>query len=207
MAHPDSNWPKIERAEAIKIEDSDILCSLFNNSEWSNLNKSGFYIVKYYNTKETIFQHMSVKGNVFSDSKNRYEEINRFRNGDIIHHLTSVDIEGIVRSGGYIEAFHEGFKSDNLEYNPFERFIIVMTEKMNKFKKEIKSFLQTFTKKCSNSVYGGCIRKNIEESYKSVTQSWVKIEYDDSVKKWFPLKNGNIMVKIKRRDGVDDEEK
>ena len=33
----------------------------------------------------------------------------------------------------------------------------------------------------------------------------MKNEYDESVIEWFPLKNGNIMVKIKDKEGVDDE--
>ena len=205
MAHPDSKWPKIETAKAIEEEDSDRLCELFNKGDWKSLNKSGFFKVRYYNSKEIIFQHMSVKENVFNDRKNRCEEIIRFRNGDITQHVTSLDIEEVFRSGGYIVKILEGFICDNLDFNPFERFIIDMTSKRNKFKGENKTLLQTLTKKVSNSVYGGCIRKDVEESYKCVTQNWMKNEYDDSVVEWFPLKNGNNMVKIKDKEGVDDE--
>ena len=28
MAHPDSKWPKIETAKAIRLEDSDYLCEI-----------------------------------------------------------------------------------------------------------------------------------------------------------------------------------
>ena len=38
MAILDSKWPKIETAREINIEDSDRLCSLFNNGEWKCLN-------------------------------------------------------------------------------------------------------------------------------------------------------------------------
>ena len=100
MAHPDSKWPKIETAKAIRPEDSDYLCELFINGEWKNSNKTWFFKVSYYNPKEIVFRKMSVEENVFNDRKNRYEEINRFRNGDITQHLTSVDIEEVVRSGG-----------------------------------------------------------------------------------------------------------
>ena len=41
------------------------------------------------------------------------------------------------------------------------------------------------------------MRKDIKESYKCVTQNWMKNDYNDSVIEWFPLKNGNIMVKTK----------
>ena len=203
MAHPDSKWPKIETAKAIRLEDSDYLCELFNNREWKNFNKTGFFKIKYDNSENIVFQHMNVKEKVFNDRRNRYEEINRFRNGDITQHLTSVDIEEVVRSGGYIVKILEGFICDNLEINPFERFIIDLTNKRNKYKEENKTLLQTLTKKVSNAVYGGCI-KDIEESYKCVTQSWMRNEYDESVIEWFPLKNGNIMVKIKDKEGVDD---
>ena len=170
------------------------------------LNKTGFFKVSYYNPKEIVFQHLSVKENVLNNRKNRHEEIIRFRNGDRTQHLTSVNIEVIVRSKGYIVKIPEGFVCDNLEFNPFERFTIDMTNKINKYKEGNKTLLQTLTKNVSNAVYVGCIRKDIEESYKCVTQSWMKNEYDESVIEWFHLKNGNFMVKVKDREGVDDED-
>ena len=98
--------------------------------------------------------------------------------------------------------FVEEFISDNQQNNPFERFILYMTEKRNKFKKENKTLLQRITTKCCDSVYDVCIRKDF---YKWVTQRWMKNEYNDSVKEWFLLRNGNTMMKIKDRDGVDHE--
>ena len=148
---------------------------------------------------------MSVKENVFNDRKYRYEEINRFRNGDITQHLNSVDVEEVGRSGGSIVKILKVFICGKLEFYPFERFIVDMTNERKKFKEENKTLLQALTKKVSNAVYGGCIRKDIEESYKCETQTWMKNEYDDSVVEWFPLKNANIMVKIKDIEGVDDE--
>ena len=70
-----------------------------------------------------------------------------------------------------------------------------MTNKRNKLKEENKTLLQTLTEKVSNAVCGGSIRKDNEESYKCVTQSWMKNEYDESVIECSPLKNGNMMVK------------
>ena len=119
--------------------------------------------------------------------------------------MTSVDIEGFVRSDGYIVKILEGFICDNLEINPFGEIITDMTDKRNKFKENDKLLMQTISKAVSNSVYGCCVRKDIEESYKCVTQSWMKNKYDDSVIELFPLKNGNIMVKIKEKEGVDDD--
>ena len=117
--------------------------------------------MRYYNPKKIIFQHLSVKEKILNDRK-KNEEINRFRNGDIVQHLTSVDIQEVVRFGGCIVKKLEGIY------------------RRNKFKEENKTLLQTITKKAYNSVYGGCIRRNIEESSKCVTQSWMRNEYDDS---------------------------
>ena len=150
-----------------------------------------------------MFDYMSCKENVFIDRKKKYEEIVCFKNGDISQHFTNMDIE-IVRSGGYIVKSLQGLVCDNLEFNPFERFVIDMRDKRNKFKEENKTLLQTSTRNVSSSKFGGCIRNDIEESYKSVTQSWMKKENDESVIEWFPLNNGNIMVKIKDKEGVDD---
>ena len=52
--------------------------------------------------------------------KNRYEELNRFRNGDIFQCLISVDIEEVAKTGGFVIEFLEGFICNNLEYNPLE---------------------------------------------------------------------------------------
>ena len=82
---------------------------------------------------------MSVKENAFNDRKKRCEEINRFTNGDITQHLTCVDIEEVVRSGGYIVKILEGFICDNLEFNPFERSLIDMTNKRSNYKEGNKT--------------------------------------------------------------------
>ena len=78
-----------------------------------------------------------------------------------------------------------------------------MTAKRNKFKKEKKEFLRTLTKKKANAAYGYNIRSDIDESYNCVSKQWMKTEYDDRVKEWFPLKKGNLMVKIIDPDGLD----
>ena len=153
MNHLDSKWPKIETAKAIRPENSEYLCELFINGEWKNLTPTGFFKMSYHNPIEIVLQHTSVKENVFNDRKNRSEEFNRFKNCDITQHLTSMDVEEVVRSGGYIVKILEGFICDNLEFNPFERLNKDMTDKRNKYKEENKTILQTLTKKVSNAVY------------------------------------------------------
>ena len=89
---------------------------------------------------------MSVKEKIFSDRETLFEEINRFRNGDITQRLTSVDIGEAVISVGYIFKILEIILCVNLQFKPFERFIIGTTDKRNKFEEENKTLLQTLTK-------------------------------------------------------------
>ena len=54
------------------------------------------------------------------------------------------------------------------------------------------------------SVYGGNIRKGINEDYKCVTENWMKENFDDRVKEWFPLRNNKFIVKLEDDEGVDN---
>ena len=177
---------------------------MFNTGEWASLNKTGFFKVKYHNPENLILQHMAVEEDVYNETENKYENVNRFRNGDITQHLTSVDIEEVVRVGGVIKEFYEGFICDNLDYNPFKEYILDMTVKRNEYKKQGKNILQDMCKKISNGTYGGCIGCNIHEILKCVSENWMKTGYDDRVKEYILLKNGNYLVNVKDRDGVDD---
>ena len=147
MAHENSKRPAIETAKAITPEDSNLLCELFNNNKWKSLNKTGFFKIKYYNPENLVPQHMAVKEDAFNETKNNCECVNRFRNGDITQHLTSVDIEEVVRIGGVIKEFYEGFICDNLDYNPFREYILDMTAKRNEYKKQGENILQDMCKK------------------------------------------------------------
>ena len=200
ITHKGSKGLKIETTIALIRDDSEWICSSFNIKTWGSLSKSEFFKIEIFNPKEILFQHMPVKEIVFTNRKNRHEEINSSGNGDISHYdyVTGADIEKVVRSGGHIVDVLVVFIWQNFEYNPIERIITDLTDKTIKFKKN-KSWLQTLTKKCSNSVYGGCISKDIEKPYKYWTPRWMRNYYDDSVKEWFPLHIVNLVVKIKDR--------
>ena len=131
MAHKDSKWLEIQTAIEIQKEDRARLCELFNTGEGRKLNKSGPFDVKFYNPENIILQHISVKEQVFNAFKNKWEEVNFFRNGYIKQHLTSVNIEKVVRVGGVITEFVESFICENLDCNPFEKFVFDMTAKRN----------------------------------------------------------------------------
>ena len=203
-----STWPKIETAYPFKKYMSDAICILFNSGKWNELNRSAFLTVKYHNPENMIFQHLAIKEKIENPYKNnRLEEINRMRNGIIIDTLTSIDIVEIVKCGGVILEVFEGFFSHNLEFNPYTEFVTDMFQKRDMFKSQGKDLLQNLAKKIGLSVYGGNIRKDINEEYKCVTENWMRENFDDRVKEWFPLKNGNFIVKLEDDKGVDDYDK
>ena len=205
MAHEKSKWPAIETAKAIKPEDSEEFCNLFNDGKWKELNKTGFFKVKYHNRENLILQHMAVKEEIYKETKNKYENVNRFRNGDITH-LTSIDVKEVVRTGGVFKEIFEGFICDNPDFKPFREYILDMTAKRNEDKKQGKTILADLCKKISNGTYGGCIRCVIHDVLGCVSETWMKTSYDDRVKEDMPLKNCNYLVNIKDHDGVDDNE-
>ena len=129
------------------------------------------------------------------------------RNGIIIDTLTSVDIVEIVKCGGFIFEVFEGFFCHNLEYNPYTEFVTDMFEKRDLFKSQGNDLLQNLAKKIGLSVYGGNIGKDINEEYKCVTENWMRENFDDRVKEWFPLKNDNLILKLEDDEGVDDYDK
>ena len=132
------------------------------------------------------------------------EKINRMKNAIIIDALTGVDIVKIVKSGGIILEVFEGFFCHNLEHNTYTEFVTDMFEKGDLFKSQGKELLQNLAKKFGFSVYGGTIRKDINEEYKCVTENWMRDNFDDRVTEWFPLKNGNLIVKLQDDEGVNN---
>ena len=129
------------------------------------------------------------------------------RNGIVIDTLTSVDNVEIVKCGGVILEIFEGFFCHNLNFNPYTESVTDMFKKRDLFKSQGKDLLQNLAKKIGLSVYGGNHRKDINEEYKCVTKNWMRENFDDRVKEWFPWKNGNLIVKLEDDEGVDDYDK
>ena len=203
-----STWPKIETSYPFKKHMNDSICTLFNSGRWNELNRSAFLTVKYHNPPNLIFQHLPIREKIENPYKNnRFEEINRMRNGIIIDTLTSVDIVEIVKYGGVILEVYEGFFCHNLEYKTYTEFVTDMFEKRDLFKSQRKDLLQNLAKKIGLSVYGGNIRKDINEEYKCVTETWMREYFDDRVKECFTFKKENIIVKLEEDEGVDDYDK
>ena len=87
---------------------------------------------------------MAVKEDVYNETKNKSENVNRFTNGDITQHQKSVDVAEVVRVGGVTKEVYEGFICDNLDYNAFKECILDMTAKKNEYKKQGKKHLTRY---------------------------------------------------------------
>ena len=56
-----------------------------------------------------------------------------------------------------------------------------------------------------NCLYGVQIRRDIDQSYKCISQHWMELEYEDDVLDYWRLPNGNYIVKLKKDDGLDGD--
>ena len=55
-----------------------------------------------------------------------------------------------------------------------------------------------------NSIYGQTIRRDIEDEFCCKTENWVKMEYDERVKDYWKLPNGDYIVQLSIDEGVDN---
>ena len=183
-------WPKIETTYPFKKYVKESICILFISGRWKELSICAFLSVEYHNPENLVFQHLPVKEKIKNPYKNnRLEKINRMRNGVIIDTLTSVDIVVMVK--GVISELFEGCFCLSLEYNPYTEFFTDMFERRELFKSQEKDLLQNLFNNIGLSVYSGNFRKDINGEYKCVTENWMRENFNDRVKEWFPLKNSN----------------
>ena len=100
MWDENSIYPRIETGYAFTRDMNDELVEKFTNQTF--IQGSAILKIKYYNPKNLIGQHIPVK------EREKKIEINRMRNGYIIDHLTSVDIQELVKVGAKVVEIYEG---------------------------------------------------------------------------------------------------
>ena len=95
---------------------NDELVEKFNTGDFTK--GSAILKAKYYNPKNLIVQHLPVK------EREKKIEIIRMRNGYIIDHRTSVDIQKIVKIGGKVIEIYEGvIYQENFKVCPLRKVI------------------------------------------------------------------------------------
>ena len=65
--------------------------------------------------------------------------------------------------------------------------------------------MQGLVKLIMNNLYGVQMRRDINEPFKCKSEHWMKTEYDDNVLDYWRLPRENYFVKLKKDDGLDDD--
>ena len=176
------------------IEYTEIV-NQFNTKKFT---KSAILKIEFYNPKDIVLQHIPVKEEV------NKVEVNRLRNGYIVDVLTSVDIQEIVRVGGkFIEVYECVIYRENFTVSPFREFNKNLFDLRLKYEKEGNDILQERVKLTMNSIYGQTIRRDIEDEFCCKTEHWMKTEYDERVKGYWKLPNGDYVGQLSIDEGVD----
>ena len=130
------------------------------------------------------------------------------RNVYIIDHLTSVDIQEIVKIGGKVIEIYEGvIYRENFRVSPFRKVIDKLFALRQKYKDENNHVMQLLVKLLMNSSYGENIRKDIEENFACKSETWMMSEYDERVKHYWKISGINYIVKMLDDAGLEDEVK
>ena len=126
------------------------------------------------------------------------------RNGYNIDHLTSVDIQEIVKIGGKVIEIYEGvICRENFKVSLFKTVIKKSFASGQKYKDEGSDVMQLLVKFLMNSLYGENIRKDIEEKFACKSEAWMMTEYDERVKDYWKKSSINFIAKV--IDGLEDE--
>ena len=124
-----SIYPRIETGYAFQSFMNVELVEKFNTGNFNQ--GSAILKIKYYKPKNLMVQHLPIRERVSKI------EINRMRNGYIIDHLTSVDIQEIVKIGGKVIEIYEGvFYRENFKVSPFRKVIDKLFASRQKYKDE-----------------------------------------------------------------------
>ena len=130
------------------------------------------------------------------------------RNGFIIEHLTSVDIQEIVKIGGKLIEVYEGvIYRESFKVSPFRKVIDKLIALRQKYKDENNDVMQLLVKILLNSFYGENIRKDIEEKFACKSEAWIMNNYDERVKDYWKISGINYIVKMIDDPGLEDEVK
>ena len=141
LLYPSAMWdkksfyPRIETGYAFTRDMNDELVEKFNIQTFTQ--GSAVLGIKYYNTKNLIVQHLPTKKN------EKKTQINRLRNGYLIDHLTSVDIQEIVKIGGKVIEIYEGVVyREKFKVSPFGNVIDKLFALRQKYKDEGNDVMQ-----------------------------------------------------------------
>ena len=140
-----SIYPRIETGYAYTRNMNDELVEMFYTGNFNQ--GSAILKIKCYNPRDLIVQHLPVR------EREKKIEVNRMRNGYIIDHLTSVDIQEIVKIGEKVIEIYEGvIYRGNFKISPFRKVIDKLFALRQKHKDEGTDVMQLLVKLLMNSL-------------------------------------------------------
>ena len=105
-----------------------------------------------------------------------------------------------------IEIYQGVIHRENSKISPDRKVIEKLFALKQKYKDEGNDLMQRLIKLSMNSLYGAQIRKEINESYCCESENWMQTEYDENVLDYWRLTSGNYIVKMKKDNGLDDND-
>ena len=110
-------YPKIGTGSAFKPDMNRTYVDAFNNQTFNeDGNESAVLKIKYYNSPNLIFQHISVKEKIKSI------ETKTMKSGYINDTLTSIDIQEMVKNGEKVIEFYERVVyREKFKISPFQK--------------------------------------------------------------------------------------
>ena len=154
MWDKNSIYPRFETGCAFTEDMNDELVEKFETGTFTK--GSAVLRIEKYNSKNLIVQHLSGK------EKEKKTETNCYRNGYKTDHLTSVDIQEIVKIGGrVIETYESVTCRENFKVSPFVKVIDKLFALGQKYKDENNDVMQLLVKLLLTSLYEEIIRNDI----------------------------------------------
>ena len=98
------------------------------------------------------------------------------------------------------------FFRENFKISPFRKVIEKLFALRQKYKDEHNNLMQELVKLIMNSLYGAQFRRDNLELYCCKSEHWMQTEYDENVLDYWRLPDGNYIVKMKKDDGLDDND-
>ena len=98
-----------------------------------------------------------------------------------------------------IEIYEGSIFGEIFRTSLFKKVIDNLFEIRHKHKDENNHIMQLLVKLIMNSLYGEQIGKDTEESYHRKSENWMMTEYVERVVDYQKIKNGNFIVKMKKR--------
>ena len=97
-----------------------------------------------------------------------------------------------------IEIYEGVIYRENFNISPFRRVIEKLFALRQKCKDKKNDLMQGLIKLIMNSLHGVQIRRDINESYYCISETWMKTEFDEIVLDYWRLRNENYIVKMEK---------